>query len=71
MDAIQRGNTCHPVHSVHRAVQPLEDGGIVADMQLEMATRLNPLMNRERLKAMVMMMASQGDTGIVGFWSDD
>ena len=38
--------------------------------QLEMHTRLNPLMNQERLKAMVMAVAANGGTGTVGYWSD-
>ena len=44
---------------------------LVVQAQLEMHTRLNPLMNRERLKAMVMAIAAHGGTGAVGYWSDD
>ena len=44
---------------------------LVARMQLEVMTRLNPLMNHERMKAMVIAIAAHGGTGTVGFWSDD
>lgn len=44
---------------------------IEAQMQLELSTRLNPLMNQERIKAMVMAIAAQSGFGAVGVWSDD
>ncbi len=44
---------------------------LAARMQLEVMTRLNPLMTHERMKAMVMAIAAHGGTGTVGFWSDD
>ena len=47
------------------------DGLLAVQAQLEVMTRLNPLMNQERLKAMVMAIAARGGTGTVGFWLDD
>ena len=47
------------------------DGVLAVQARLEVMTRLNPLMNQERLKAMVMDIAARGGTGTVGFWSDD
>ena len=47
------------------------DGLLAVQAQLEVMTRLNPLMNQERLKAMVMTIAARGSTGTVGFWLDD
>ncbi len=49
------------------AVDDLEP---IVRAQLEMHTRLNPLMNQERLKALVMAVAAHGGTGTVGYWSD-
>jgi len=46
------------------------DGELAAQTQLEVATRLNPLMNQERMKAMALSIAAHGGTGTVGFWSD-
>ncbi len=43
------------------------DGLLAVQAQLEVMTRLNPLMNQERLKAMVMDIAARGGTGTVGF----
>jgi hypothetical protein len=57
-----------------RAISPMPlvgvDAKLAAQAQLELHTRLDPLMNQERLKAMVMAMATHGGTGTVGFWSD-
>ncbi len=47
------------------------DGLLAVQAQLEVMTRLNPLMNQERLKALVMAIAARGGTGTVGFWLDD
>ncbi len=47
------------------------DGLLAVQARLEVMTRLNPLMNQERLKALVMAIAARGGTGTVGFWSDD
>ncbi len=47
------------------------DGLLAVQAQLEVMTRLNPLMNQERLKALVMTLAARGGTGTVGFWLDD
>ncbi len=47
------------------------DGLLAVQTRLEVMTRLNPLMNQERLKAMVMAIAAGGGTGTVGYWSDD
>lgn len=44
---------------------------LAVQAQLEMHTRLDPLMNQERLKVMLMAIAAHGGTGTVGFWSDD
>ncbi|MBP7937928.1 MAG: zinc ribbon domain-containing protein [Phycisphaerae bacterium] len=46
------------------------DAELAAQAQLEMHTRLSPLMNQERLKALVMAIAAHGGTGTVGYWSD-
>ena len=50
---------------------PCTDERPVAQTQLEIATLMSPLMNHERLKLVVMAIAAKGDTGTVGFWSDD
>ena len=75
MHAIQPVHSQQPVRVVAHPVSPIvpspERAELAAHMQLEMATRLNPLMNRERLKAMVMAISAQGGTGTVGFWCDD
>ena len=47
------------------------DGVLAVQARLEVMTRLNPLMNQERMKAMVMNIAARGGTGTVGFWLDD
>lgn len=47
------------------------DNPSAVQAQLEVMTRLNPLMNQERMKARVMDIAARGGTGTVGFWSDD
>lgn len=48
-----------------------EHNELAAHLRLEVTTRLNPLMNQERMKAIVMTIAAQGGTGTVGFWCDD
>ena len=67
-------------HSIHEVVAPPvvqaplahhQADELAARMQLEVMTRLNPLMNHERMKAMGMAIAAHGGTGTVGFWSDD
>ena len=71
MHAIRPVNEPMPVHVMDHGALCHPDEPLAAHMRLEIATRLNPLMNQERLKAMVMAIASQGGTGTVGFWSDD
>ncbi len=57
--------------NVHAPLAHHHADELAAGMQLEVMTRLNPLMNQERMKAMVMAIAAHGGTGTVGFWSDD
>ncbi len=56
---------------VHAPLAHRQADELVARMQLEVMTRLTPLMNQDRMKAMVMTIAAHGGTGSVGFWSDD
>ena len=56
---------------VHAPLAHHHTDELAARMQLEVMTRLNPLMNQERMKAMVMAIAAHGGTGTVGLWSDD
>ncbi len=60
-----------PPAIVHPPVVHRHADELAARMQLEVMTRLNPLMNHERMKAMVMAIVAHGGTGTVGFWSDD
>lgn len=55
-----------PVPIVLPAADPLE---LAADLEIQ--TRMNPLMNRERLKAAVMRTAARRGRGAVGYWCDD
>jgi len=50
---------------------PRTDERLAAQTQLEITTRMSPLMNHERLKLVVMAIAAKGGTGTVGYWSDD
>lgn len=74
MHAIQPVHRHQPGHVVAEPMAPLApcpaDGELAAQTQLEVATRLNPLMNQERMKAMALSIAAHGGTGTVGFWSD-
>ena len=71
MHAIRPVNEPMPVHVEDHGALRQHGETLAAHMRLEIATRLNPLMNHERLKVMVMAIASRGGTGTVGFWSDD
>lgn len=57
---------CQPLPPPPAPLDPVT----AAHLHLETTTRLNPLMNQERIKAMVMGIAAQGGTGTVGYWSD-
>ncbi len=75
MSAIQPLYADAPMLPAHVGAQPLSvapapANALVAQIQLEALTRQIPLMNQERMKAMVMTIAAQGGTGTVGFWSD-
>ena len=56
---------------VHAPLAHHQADELIARTRLEVMTRLNPLMNHERMKAMVIAIAAHGGTGTVGFWSDD
>lgn len=73
--ALERARRCAPP-AVMAPRMPLRsaaalDAALDARTQLEIFTRLNPLMNRERLKAVTMWMAAGGGTGTIGVWCDD
>ncbi len=74
MHAIQPVHRHQPIHVMAEPTAPLAscpgDDELAAQMQLEVMTRLNPLMNQERMKAMTLAIAAHGGTGTVGFWSD-
>ena len=71
---VPRGSSSDLIPIGPRAVAALSsvgfDAELAAQAQLEMHTRLSPLMNQERLKAMVMAFAAHDGTGTVGVWSD-